>query len=220
MVDRTRHSGLFNACGTFITLIGAGGIGAFAALALAKMGVDTIEVYDDDVVSDANIATQLHKISDVGTPKVEALREAVHEYADDVAVLPVPARVGEYTRLNGSSIVVSAVDSIAARKAIWEAVQRSGVRWYIDARMAAEELHLFVVDLAGDTLPYCTMLAVQDDASVPDLPCTEKATVFCGMVAGGMIASVVRKIVSGLPVPKVFSFDMRANFVFNLNHGA
>ena len=49
-----------------VTVIGAGGIGAATCLALAKMGVPFFTIIDDDVVSDVNMPTQLHRLADLG----------------------------------------------------------------------------------------------------------------------------------------------------------
>ena len=78
MINQTRFSGLFHVPNIFpVILIGAGGIGAITAVTLAKMGVTDLVVYDDDVVSNENIATQLHRISDVGKLKVEGLHDTI-----------------------------------------------------------------------------------------------------------------------------------------------
>ena len=64
--------------------MGAGGLGAITALALAKMGVVQMTVWDDDQVSPANIPTQLHPVSDIGMYKVDSLQQTLERFSDDI----------------------------------------------------------------------------------------------------------------------------------------
>lgn len=198
-MNHLRHSGIFNASDTNVTLIGAGGIGAITALTLAKMGVGFLAVYDDDTVSEENLATQLHKLHDLGMSKVHALKNTLHLFADDVDFFPSHERITEGEELFGQ-IVISAVDSIAARKTIWQAVNAGRVQWYIDARMAAEEAHIFAVDMANgqDWAWYNARIEVEDDSQIAPIPCTAKSTFFCGALIAGLLGSTVRKIITGI----------------------
>jgi molybdopterin/thiamine biosynthesis adenylyltransferase len=183
-----------------VTLIGAGGIGATTALALAKMGVKHIVVWDDDFVSDENIPTQLHRVSDVGDAKVVGLHETLFTYADSLTVELFQDRVGPSASLR-SSLVVSAVDSITARQEIWKALRNeNSATWhYLDARMAAEEYQHFLIDMQDSRAvqSYEDKLMAMDENSAPDLPCTGKATFYTAMLAAGHVGTQVRNIVRG-----------------------
>lgn len=200
-MNHVRHENIFNIPASFsVTLIGAGGIGATTALTLAKMGVQTMVVYDDDTVGDENLPTQLHRISDVGLPKVSSLEGVLREFSDELSFHPRPIRVTEYETIR-SSLVISAVDSISARQAIWRALMDndSSAFWYLDARMASEEYQHFLInfDDANAVVAYEGKLMAMDENSAPDLPCTAKATFFTAMIAAGHIGTQVRNIVRG-----------------------
>src|SRR3990167_6840796 len=60
-----------------ITVIGAGGIGSWATLALAKMGCSNISVIDFDKVEIKNTPSQIYTMSQKGKNKVSALKETV-----------------------------------------------------------------------------------------------------------------------------------------------
>lgn len=69
----TRKSAL---AASSVLLVGAGGLGSPAALALAASGVGRMGLVDDDVVDLSNLARQiLHRTVDLGRPKVESATE-------------------------------------------------------------------------------------------------------------------------------------------------
>ena len=72
----SRHMELFNPYEfkTPITIIGAGATGSWLALALAKLGVEDITVWDFDIVEEHNIPNQAFGIQNIGFPKVTALQ--------------------------------------------------------------------------------------------------------------------------------------------------
>lgn len=200
-MDHTRHSEIYDVSLLNVTLIGAGGIGALTAIAVAKMGVQSLTIIDCDLVDDVNIPVQFHKLSDIGKSKAEALAETVKEFAD-VPVFSVNQRVNETSNLTGD-IIISAVDSIHSRKGIWEAVKSYTPDWYLDARMAAEEFHLYPVDMwsVEQVKAYQNRIAETREEDIPDLPCTAKATVYCAAFAAGHIANAIKRIAMGNDLP-------------------
>jgi adenylyltransferase/sulfurtransferase len=76
-----------------VLVIGAGGLGCPAVLALAAAGVDRIGVVDDDRVDATNIHRQLfHGVDTVGMLKVESLARAVASRFPAVCVEPHATR--------------------------------------------------------------------------------------------------------------------------------
>jgi len=215
-MDHTRHLGIYDASNLSVVLVGSGGIGAITALTLAKMGVRYLAVYDDDEVSEVNLPTQLHKVKELGTKKVYALSEVLHEFSDEVDLFPVSERVTPDTRFE-AGIVISAVDSIQARKDIWQAVDHSNVLWYLDARMGAEEFQMKVVDMQdpASVVRYDREIAREDDANIPDAPCTMKATFYCANLAAAMIGRTVRMIATGITPPYRYVQNLISDFVFS-----
>ena len=72
-----------------VLIIGAGGLGAPAALYLAAAGVGTIGIADADEVDLSNLQRQvIHTTKDLGVPKVESARQTMEEINPDVKVIP------------------------------------------------------------------------------------------------------------------------------------
>lgn len=77
-----------------VLVIGAGGLGAPAALYLAAAGIGTIGIADDDSVSLSNLQRQiLHRTNGVGVPKVESARAAIFALNPHVTVVPHAIRL-------------------------------------------------------------------------------------------------------------------------------
>ena len=70
-----------------VLIIGAGGLGAPAALYLAAAGVGTIGIADADVVDLSNLQRQvIHATADIGKPKVESAKESMLAINPDITV--------------------------------------------------------------------------------------------------------------------------------------
>ncbi|MBR1764316.1 MAG: thiazole biosynthesis adenylyltransferase ThiF [Ruminococcus sp.] len=70
-----------------VLIIGAGGLGAPAAMYLAAAGVGTIGIADADEVDLSNLQRQIiHATKDVGKPKVQSAKETMNELNPDVTV--------------------------------------------------------------------------------------------------------------------------------------
>jgi molybdopterin/thiamine biosynthesis adenylyltransferase len=70
-----------------VLIIGAGGLGAPAALYLAAAGVGTIGIIDGDTVDLTNLQRQIiHHTKDVGVEKVKSAKNKIQEINPDVTV--------------------------------------------------------------------------------------------------------------------------------------
>ena len=70
-----------------VLIIGAGGLGAPAAMYLAAAGVGTIGIADADEVDLSNLQRQIiHTTNDVGKPKVQSAKETMEAINPDVTV--------------------------------------------------------------------------------------------------------------------------------------
>jgi molybdopterin/thiamine biosynthesis adenylyltransferase len=194
---------------TNVTVIGAGGIGSSTVLTLAKMGVRNLQVWDHDTVEDHNLPNQFYRLSDLGRPKVEALADIVADFTG-VAIEPVNQRYRRGSKLSRPGIVISAVDSMSARKEIWLSVKsQSGlVSRYIDSRMGAEVGWIQVVDPSDPASCRRYVGSLYTDEQAFEAPCTARAIWYNAGCLAALIARVVKKIVKGQFVEQELMFDL------------
>lgn len=110
---------------TRFLVLGAGGLGCPALLALAAHGAEHITIVDDDVVDTSNLHRQvLYDMASVGAPKVEAARRRLGGLAPGIEVHAVRRRVDESglaQLLDGvprSTVVLECSDSPALKFAL------------------------------------------------------------------------------------------------------
>jgi molybdopterin/thiamine biosynthesis adenylyltransferase len=190
-----------------VTMIGCGGIGSFSALALAKMGCTHLTVYDDDRVEEHNIPNQLYRPCDIGQLKVICLAEIIKDFTG-TAVDARPDRV-QGQRLQG--IVVSGVDSMEARRRIWDRSIRykAGVTAYIDARMGAEVARIYTVHPADpDDIRFYERTLYSDDDAM-QVPCTAQAIIYNCFGIASLVAGQVKRVTIGEACPFEIIFDQR-----------
>ena len=144
-IDISRHRELIDT-DTFddkVVVIGAGATGSWLVLQLAKLGIKDITVYDFDIVEEHNLANQAFEIKDIGVSKVHALQEMVHRQTGTMIKVYNEAYVAQ--RLSG--YVFSMVDSMEARKMIWEQVKgKLAVKHYVEPRMGLDVGRVYNVD--------------------------------------------------------------------------
>ena len=115
-----------------VALFGVGGVGSYAAEALARAGVGTVELIDNDVVSRSNINRQLCALeSTVGLPKVRVMAERMRDINPKINVierqeffLPETADAFDFESYD---FVIDAIDTVSGKIAIAERAVRSGV---------------------------------------------------------------------------------------------
>jgi molybdopterin/thiamine biosynthesis adenylyltransferase len=196
-----------------ITIIGAGAIGSFVALTLAKMGFEDITVYDDDTIEVENMNCQFFRFSDIGKNKANALNELVKDFTG-VDISFYPSRYEGDRQLKG--IVISAVDSMKARKMIWDAHKdfALGTKLIIDPRMGAEDALCYAMNPMSekDCASYEKTLYT-DEAAVHER-CTAKSTMYTALALASHVAKIVKDFLctDDQNYARVMEWSIRNNF--------
>jgi sulfur carrier protein ThiS adenylyltransferase len=109
-----------------VGIAGAGGLGSNCAAALARSGVGTIVISDNDVVEKSNISRQYYFIDQVGIMKTDAIRENLLRINPDVTVITFSRklnRVNIHKVFSGCDVVVEAFDHPEMKEMIIETLQ-------------------------------------------------------------------------------------------------
>ena len=114
-----------------ILLIGAGGLGAPAALYLAAAGVGTIGLIDDDDVDVSNLQRQvIHATAAVGRPKVDSAAEAIRALNPDVEGVAHRTRLtagNARDLLGGWDVLIDGTDNFPTRYLVNDAAVMLGL---------------------------------------------------------------------------------------------
>lgn len=156
MPNYSHQTGLFDPVRARpVILMGAGAIGSYIALGLAKSGVPNITVYDYDTVASHNVPMSLYRERDVGKSKVLVLRDIVYDMTGvQLTVINKP-----YTTepLRRCSVIMSVDDMDYGRIPIWATVKTElSIDIMIDTRVGAGygEVYSIVPHVAADIENY------------------------------------------------------------------
>ena len=103
-----------------VAVFGVGGVGGFCVEALARAGVGTLHLYDDDTVSESNLNRQLIALhSTIGRPKVDVMAQRVLDINPKCNVQAIPMfylpENADTVDLSQYDYVIDAIDTVAAK---------------------------------------------------------------------------------------------------------
>jgi tRNA A37 threonylcarbamoyladenosine dehydratase len=134
-----------------VAVVGLGGVGSWAAEALARSGVKRLTLIDLDHVSESNINRQIHAVdASLGQSKVLAMQERIGSFspACDVTCIEGFVEPGNWPSLlpEGVDAVIDACDQVRAKTAMasW-ARERSTL--FISVGAAGGKRHAHLVDI-------------------------------------------------------------------------
>lgn len=115
-----------------VAVFGVGGVGSFAAEALARAGVGTLTLVDHDIVSESNLNRQLVALhSTIGKRKVDVMRARILDINPQAQVhaLPIFYLPQQPTPFEWQAFdyIVDAIDTVSAKIALVLAAKEAGV---------------------------------------------------------------------------------------------
>lgn len=152
-----------------VAVFGVGGVGGHCVQALARAGIGTLDVFDDDVVSVTNINRQaVAMTSTIGRPKVDVIRDQVLDINPQAEVV---CRRMFYTPENADSVdlsvydyIVDAIDTVSAKLELICRAKALGIP-VISAMGAGNKLdptRFEVADLSKTSVcPLCRVMRTQ-----------------------------------------------------------
>lgn len=195
-----------------ITIIGAGAVGSWTCLALAKMGFTNLTVFDFDRVDIVNLNSQFYPVGAVGQMKVLALRNMILQFTGVEISVSDNAYAGG--AVNG--IVIAAVDSMKVRRLIWEQHKNLAfqTRAIIDPRMGAESALLYVMNPSEPSDQEAYEKTLYGDSEALQEPCTAKATIYTANLLAGLVCKAVKDLLTRPDYLRVAQWDIAGNDLF------
>ena len=180
-----------------VTIIGAGATGSFIALSLAKMGFSSIEVYDNDEVSEENMNCQFYRLSDIGKKKVLALQELVKDFTG-VEIKAIPYHWKGH-RID-SEIVINGADSMQVRRELVEFLEFTN-KLYIDPRIASEYCLIYSLHMMDSSAIHNHNKTLYSDTDAVQERCTAKALMYTPLLVAGLVCKMVKDYVIQIEKP-------------------
>ena len=111
-----------------VAVFGIGGVGGYTVEALARSGIGTLDLIDDDRVCLTNLNRQIFALrSTVGTYKVDAVEARLHDISQNIQVhtyktFYTPETAGQFD-FTQYDYIVDAVDTVTAKLVMVEQAQ-------------------------------------------------------------------------------------------------
>lgn len=111
-----------------VGIAGAGGLGSNCAVALARTGVGTILICDNDIIESGNLNRQYYFFNQMGLSKVEALRDNIDIIDKEVTIIAKNIELTPYNIpeiFTGCDVIVEALDMKEVKEMFIETVQKN-----------------------------------------------------------------------------------------------
>lgn len=180
-----------------VTIAGLGGIGSYVVFMLSRLDVNTMTLYDPDIVERVNLSGQLYNSNQIGDYKVDAAASMIANYSNYYSFLAKHEKLDENSMI--SKVTICGFDNMKARKDAFRnwtnfvarlPEEERGECLFIDGRLAAEELQVFCIkgdDTDGERRyePYL----FSDSQAAPTV-CSYKQTTFMANMIGSIIVNL------------------------------
>ena len=148
---------LVRAAAAHVTVAGIGGVGSWAAEALARSGIGRLTLIDLDHVAESNVNRQIHALeSTFGAAKVTAMKERITAINPACVVATVEEFIDEANvaaLIPPCDAVIDAIDQVRAKAALIAHCHRAGIRIVTTggAGGRTDPTRIEVIDLARTT---------------------------------------------------------------------
>lgn len=196
---------------TPILIVWAWGIGSVVTVCLAKMWMKNITVVDFDEVEDHNLQSQFYRTQDIGTYKVDALKEIVL----DQAWIHIKTINGTYepAMSHWMEVVCTLVDNNDVRKEIVDSLDN--VPHIIDSRMAWTFFQSYNFSTWEKEDYYEDFRFPQEEATA--IVCSEKSSCFNCFMSWAHVAAVIRSRLVWHEIPSMMEMDCNL-YLYNTSY--
>ncbi|MGC5171372.1 ThiF family adenylyltransferase [Microbacterium sp. DT81.1] len=190
-----------------VAVIGAGGLGSPVMLALAAAGVGTLTVIDDDAVEASNLQRQvMHRLSDVGSPKVASATRVAADLSPETRVLTREVRLSAENAadlLAGADLVIDGSDTFDTREAVAAACEQLGLPLVWGTVQAFDAQVTVFWSSPPEGFPAVRLSDLYPHGSTGDVPTCAMVGVLGAlcMQVGSLMATEAIKLIAGIGEP-------------------
>lgn len=184
-----------------ITIGGAGGIGSWTSLILARQG-HSLHIHDFDTIEKHNLGGQLFGENNIGNTKIGGIVKILKEFSpENNHIHGYNHKITEKSSGVVAPITISCFDNMETRKILFEAWYKAYkdnnevLCVFIDGRLLAEEFQVYVVKNNEEDYEKYSK-TIFDDNSIPDEDCTTKSTTHCSIMIASFISSLLNNTIS------------------------
>ena len=189
-----------------VAVVGAGGLGSPVVLALAAAGVGTITVIDDDDVDASNLQRQvMHRVGDVGRPKVDSAVRVAAGLSPETVVVPRQERLGADSAerlLADAHVVIDGSDTFETRSIVAHACEALGVPlvWGVVQEFHAQATVFWSSPPGGAGIRLRDLYPPESVGDVPSCSAVGVLGPLCLQV-GSILATEAIKLLTGVGEP-------------------
>jgi molybdopterin/thiamine biosynthesis adenylyltransferase len=192
-----------------IVLIGLGGLGCAAAQYLAASGVGRLVLCDFDTITATNLSRQvLYGAGDIGRPKIQAAREALHRLNPDTSVTLLEQRMDQaaMTRwLADGDLLIDASDNYGTRLAANRASLELGKPWVMGSCVRMEGQLVLFRGAADEACYRCAYGSAPD--TLEDCPGAGVFSPLAGFVGAAMAHLALGHLTGTVNAPGLHLID-------------
>lgn len=115
-----------------VIIVGLGGLGSTVLQIIARVGVGTIVLFDDDIVNVHNLSRQqMYTLKDVNKPKVDAAKEHVKEINNKIKIIAKHELATRNTleKHKDANVLIDCTDRQGSRRIIDNFCSAHGINW-------------------------------------------------------------------------------------------
>lgn len=162
------------------------------------MKPQSLIIYDDDIVEEANMSGQMYSRDDIGKKKVRALMDIIHTYTSTSGIYANPFRFTETTE--AGDVMMCGFDNMEARKIFFNSWRRHVMGLdpeyrknclYLDGRLSISVLQVFCI--TGDdefNMKRYEEDYLFDDSEAEATVCSMKQTTYMACMIGSFMVNL------------------------------
>ena len=186
-----------------IKVFGVGSVGSYVVKTLAKTGFKNIEVFDNDIVEEENIAAQAYDFKHINMKKVDALKEAVKE-SSGVEITTHHGLIDEKSEITPepNTIYCCFFDTFEGRKLVFDKIKEFPVI-FVDGRIGRYDMRHYLIN-CNDTDEKTNFYKSLNTGKASELICGEKASAPVNLQIAGKIVMNMVNYIANKPYIKTY----------------